>query len=257
MQFSADLVVDGRTVAIEGSASRDAASKRITGLKLGTTVSASAGAGRRATVADSAGAAAGAVNPAAVDMLGPFAINLSGEEGGAGQPSKLSLSAAIGRSTFAIDRRNYLEGEIDLAASVTAGENKARIENLTIRQGRSNMCCTVRSGQGRSPMASPRPTASSWPATIRCRRLTARRSRPLNFAARVAGTYDPAGGHLQVSSLGIRTGSGELLAEAAVDFVAGKAARHHAGGHRARNVAQPSQAAMAVHRRPAVGGGGP
>ena len=44
----------------------------------------------------------------------------------------------------------------------------------------------------------------------------------MNFAARVAGTYDPAGGHLKVSSLGIRTGSGEMLAEAAVDFVPGK-----------------------------------
>ena len=51
---------------------------------------------------------------------------------------KLSLSAALGRSTFAIDHTNYLEGEIDLAASITAGENKARIENLTIRQGRSS-----------------------------------------------------------------------------------------------------------------------
>ena len=39
MQFSADLVVDGRTVTIEGSASQDAASKRIAGLKLATTVS--------------------------------------------------------------------------------------------------------------------------------------------------------------------------------------------------------------------------
>ena len=39
MQFSADLVVDGRTVTIEGSASQDTASKRIAGLKLATTVS--------------------------------------------------------------------------------------------------------------------------------------------------------------------------------------------------------------------------
>ena len=57
MQFSADLVVDGRSVAIEASASRDAASKRIVGLKLGTTVSAPAEPEIAQAVADSAGAA--------------------------------------------------------------------------------------------------------------------------------------------------------------------------------------------------------
>ena len=44
----------------------------------------------------------------------------------------------------------------------------------------------------------------------------------LDFAARVAGTYDPAAKHLAVSSLALRTSSGEVLAEGSVDFVDGK-----------------------------------
>ena len=222
MQFSADLVVDGRSVAIEGNASRDTTSKRITALRLGTTVSASPETDGTPAVASDAGAATAAINPAAVDMLGPFAINLSGEEGGAGQSSKLSLSAAIGRSRFAINRKNYLEGEIDLAASVTAGENKARIENLTIRQGRSNYVLFGPVG--------PRPVTDGQPAVYRFELASDNSvSAPdgstepaLSFAARVAATYDPAARHLSVPSLDISTGSGQLLAEASVNFVPGK-----------------------------------
>ena len=129
--------------------------------------------------------------PAAVDMLGPFAINLSGSEGGADRLPTLSLSAVIGRSTFAIDRKNYLEGEIDLAASITAGENKARIENLTIRQGRSNYVLFGPVG--------PRPVAAGEPPAYRFELASDNSvSAPdgstepaLTFAARVAATYDP------------------------------------------------------------------
>ena len=70
----------------------------------------------------------------------------------------------------------------------------------------------------------------------------------LDFAARVAGTYDPAARHLAVSSLALRTSSGELLAEGSVDFVDGKPPGRRAGGDVAGNVAQPRQAALAVHR---------
>ena len=219
MQFSADLVVDGRTVTIEGSASQDTASKRIAGLKLGTTVSPPA---KPDGIPAETDAVAGTAKPAAVDMLGPFAINLSGSEGGADRLPKLSLSAVIGRSTFAIDRKNYLEGEIDLAASITAGENKARIENLTIRQGRSNYVLFGPVG--------PRPVAAGEPPAYRFELASDNSvSAPdgstepaLTFAARVAATYDPAARHLDVSSIGIRTSSGELLAEGFVDFVPGK-----------------------------------
>ena len=215
-------MVDGRTVTIDGSASRDTASKRIAELKLGTTVSASAVADGAPPSTGGADAAAAAVGPAAVDMLGPFAVNLSGGEGDGVQPAKLSLSAALGRSTFAIDRTNYLEGEIDLAASITAGENKARIEKLNIRQGRSDYVLYGPVG--------PRPVAAGEPPAYRLELASDNSvSAPdgstepaLAFAARVAATFDPAAMHLSVSSLGIKTGSGELLAQASVDFLPGK-----------------------------------
>ena len=207
----------------KASASRDAASKRIAGLKLGTTVSAPAGARRLAGGLEQRRCRNG--RPSIRPPWTCSALSLStsaARKAATGQPSKLSLTAAIGRSTFAIDRKNYLEGEIDLAASVTAGENKARIERLTIRQGRSNYVLYGPVG--------PRPVTDGQPAAYRFELASDNSvSAPdgstepaLDFAARVAGTYDPAARHLKVPSLDIRTGSGELLAEAAVDFVPGK-----------------------------------
>ena len=156
------------------------------------------------------------------DMLGAFAFSLVGEEGTADRPSRLSVSASIGRSTFAIDRVDHLEGEIDLAASIDAGENKVRIENLEIRQGRSKYVLFGPIG--------PRPVEGDAPPAYRFELASdSSTSAPegssepaLDFAARVAGTYDPAAKHLAVSSLALRTSSGEVLAEGSVDFVDGK-----------------------------------
>ena len=190
-------------------------------------------------------------------MLGPFAINLSGSEGGADRLPKLSLSAAIGRSTFAIDRKNYLEGEIDLAASITAGENKARIENLTIRQGRSKYVLFGPVG--------PRPVAAGEPPAYRFELASDNSvSAPdgstepaLTFAARVAATYDPAARHLDVSSIGIRTSSGELLAEGFCRFRAGQAARRRRWRQPYLKCRSASSSSCGRSRPPAGGVAGP
>ena len=116
MQLSADLVVDGRSVTIEGSASRDIgvqADHRPEARHDGVRRDRSRMASR--SPADVRRCRGGAINPAAVDMLGPFAVNLGGEEGTAEQPSKLSLSAAIGRSKL----RASTAGTISKARSIS------------------------------------------------------------------------------------------------------------------------------------------
>ena len=114
---------------------------------------------------------AAAVPVRASDRLGSVELAVAGAEGAAGTPSKLSLDAAIGTSTFAIDKQRYLEGEVKLAASMTTGENKMRIERLEIVQGRSDY--VLYGPVGPRPMAEgqPRPSiVSSWRATARSRR---------------------------------------------------------------------------------------
>lgn len=220
MQFSAELIVDDRVVTIEGSATRDPQTKRVTALKLAATIDGpqddTVGTVSVGDTADDAIAPVG-------DMLGAVELSLTGQEGSAGTPSKLAVSASLGQSTFAIDRRSYLEGELDLTASITTGENKMRVERLAIRQGRSNYVLYGPVG--------PRPVTKGEPPAYRFELASnnsisapAGSTEPaLDFSAMLAGTFDPATKRLALSNMQVRTSSGEVLGRAMVDLVPGKA----------------------------------
>jgi hypothetical protein len=228
MRFSADLEVDGRAVAVDGSAIRDPKSKRITALQLevsadGPPDTAAEGSEAPFMAARNTANSNIEADPRAIDMLGPVELSLTGQEGAASLPSALKVSGSIGRSTFAIDRRHYLEGEMDLAASITSGENKVRIEKLAIRQDRSNYVLYGPVG--------PRPVTDGQPPAYRFELASdgstsfpAGSPEPaVEFSLMLAGAYDPASGRLDLPKMNLRTSSGELQARAAVDFVAGKA----------------------------------
>lgn len=208
LDFSAHLSLDGREVSVVGNAVRQAGSQRIAALSLSLDVAEGADIDPAAPVAD---------------MLGPLDVSLNGEEGEAGQPSRLSLSASLGRSIFTVDNANYLDGEADLLASIVTGENKVRIEKLSIREGRSSYVLFGPVG--------PRPAAAGQPPAYRFELASDKStSAPsgsaepaLDFSLMLAGSYEPTTGRLAVPGLTVRTSSGELRAAAAVDFVAGQA----------------------------------
>jgi Protein of unknown function len=223
LRFSAEIELQGRGIVIDGSATRDPKSKLITALNLN--VSADAGdAGDDTDTADAgAGSEAAATSATPVgDRLGSVELNLSGSEGATGTPSKLSLSATLGTSTFAIDKLNYLEGEVKLSASITSGENKMRIERLEIAQGRSDYVLYGPVG--------PRPVANGEAPAYRFELASdnsvsapAGSTEPaLPFSAMISGTYDPVANRLEVPSVDVRTASGGVAASLAADFVAGK-----------------------------------
>ncbi len=209
LRFSASLLIDGRTVTIEGSAARDAEAKTIAALALDVDLSAPD---------DAEGADASKV---VSDKLGSAALKVTGEEGQADKPSKLVFSAAVGPSTFAIDAFDYLEGELDITASITTGENKLRVEKLAIRQDRSSYVFYGPVG--------PRPVSAGQPPAYRFELASdSSTSAPsgstepaLEFSAMLAGAIDPLARRLDVPSLEIRTSSGTVQAKAAVAFVEG------------------------------------
>jgi hypothetical protein len=220
MQFAADIEVDGRAVAIDGSARRDAASKRIAELKL--EISAGAPMEPETVSAVIEQSSAEEASAPVGNVLGPVARGGAGADGAHGSPSKLTLTGSLGRSTFAIDKTNYLEGEVKLAASIATGENKVRVERLEITQDRSSYVLYGPVG--------PRPVASGEPPVYRFELGSDRSvSAPagstepaLDFSAMIAGTYDPVARKLDVPTVEIRTGSGSLAAGGSVEFVSGK-----------------------------------
>ena len=222
LKFSADLRLDGRRVAIEGNAQRDAVSKLISALSL--TVEADAGetsdAGGVAEASTADGAPAGLLPVG--DRLGSVELTVAGAEGAAGTPSKLSLEAGIGTSTFALDKKSYLEGEVKLKASITVGENKVRLERLEIIQGRSDYVLYGPIG--------PRPVTDGMPPAYRFELASdssvsapAGSSEPaLPFSAMIVGTFDPAANRLDLPSVEVRTASGGVTASLAVEFAEAK-----------------------------------
>jgi hypothetical protein len=222
MRFSADVDVDGRAIAIDGSATLDPKSKSVTALKVEVNAD---GPAEVAVAADQqAGPDGDAGAPPATDRLGSFDVSLEGAEGGGDTPSRLGLSGTLDSSIFAIDRKNnYLEGEVYLDASIVTGENKVRIKKLTIRQDRSEYVLY-------GPLG-PRPVKPGEPPAYRFELASdssisapAGSTEPaMQFSAMLAGTFDPAASRLDVPSIRLRTNSGEILAQAAVDFVPGKA----------------------------------
>lgn len=223
LKFSADLRIDGRSVAIEGSARRDAAASLISALSL--SVEAEAGESGDETVSRVAEAGTESATPAVLpveDRLGSVELTVTGSESAPGKPSKLALEAAIGPSTFALDRKNYLEGEVKLAASITTGENKMRIERLEIIQGRSDYVLYGPVG--------PRPVTGGKPPAYRFELASdssvsapAGSSEPaLPFSMMVSGTFDPIGERLELPSVDVRTASGGVAASLVVEFAEAK-----------------------------------
>jgi hypothetical protein len=230
LRFSAEIEADGRDVVIDGRATRDPTSKLITGLDLSVNADPQAtvddgdvGDAPVDAVAGSTGSTDAATATAPVgDRLGSLELGLTGTEGATGTPSRLTLSAALGTSTFAIDKKSYLEGEVKLEASITSGENKLRIERLEIIQGRSDYVLYGPVG--------PRPVEGAEAPVYRFELASdSSVSAPsgstepaLPFSAMISGTFDPTANRLELPSVDVRTASGGVAADLAVDFVAGK-----------------------------------
>ena len=188
-------------------------------------------------------------------MLGPF--DHSGRGGGNGRrPSKLSVSASLGRSTSQSTART-----ISKAKSISPRRSRRREQGQDReagnRQDRSKYVFMVRSARGPSKASDRRPIASSWRATVRrprpkgppSRRSTSRRAWP-------APTIQPP----SVSRVQPRRSHQQrrVPAEGSVDFVDGKPPGVELAVTLPRTVDQPRQAALAVYRggqRPPLGDG--
>lgn len=225
VQLSADLEIDGRAITIDGSATLDRKSKRISALSLQVDGDEPSDTGAAVeTVSQVIGTARDGGGDAAPvrNRLGRVQLGVAGEEGAADTPSKLVLSGVIGTSTFVIDKNYHLEGDVKLSASITAGENKVRIERLEINQGRSSY--VFYGPLGPRPVADGQPPAYRFElASDRSVSAPAGSTEPaMEFSAMVIGTYDPAANRIELPSIDIRTASGALAGRLAAEFVRGK-----------------------------------
>ena len=212
LEFTAQTVFDGRNIDLEGQARRDLVTGRIADLQL--------------TAAIAAGA-----EPAAPDSgpeetrIGGIDIKVSGEEGIGGEASRLAIAATVSDSAIRIDPRTSIRANASFAAAIVTGTSKVEIERGRVVIGRSRY--EFHGAVGPRPHMAGADNDAVYRYELVSDSSTVMPGdspeAPLDIAARVAGTYDPAAGHLEVDQIGIRSAGGELLGKASFDFVEGKA----------------------------------
>lgn len=212
LSFSAETTVDGREIAIDGTAVRDEASRRIGGLDLSVSSS--------ALVPAKADAAA---DTARETSIGEVDLAVSGNEGADGGASRLAILLEMGDSVIRMDPRNDLDISMTVAAELVTGTGKLEIKESSIVSGRSRF--DLNGAVGPKPRSDPMEEPAYRYELVSNQATLAPPDSPepaLNLAGRLAGTFNPVSARLEVDEFGVRTAGGEVLGKAAVDFVSGK-----------------------------------
>ena len=201
--------VGGRAVKVAGTARRDAASRRISGLDL--TVEAAQGAeggeSRSPTVAENE------------TGVGSLKLRISGEEGIQGEASRFVIAASVVDALIRVDATDSIAGDATIAATLVTGSGKVEIERARLTVGRSRF--EFHGAIGPRPRVDGEAPAYRYEFVSDGSYLSPGDSTEpaLEFLSRIAGGYDPASRRLSMEELRIRTTGGELSGKAAFDFV--------------------------------------
>ena len=201
--------VDGRAFSFDGTAARDATSRRISKVDLGL-------------IAPAADAAAQASRPGG-SRIGAAEISVTGAEGIGAEASRLSAKVRLAHSVLDLGLRGQLAGDLEIAGVLAAGTHKVEIESLNIAIGRSRF--NFHGAVGPAPPEQHAGSAYRYELATDGSTLAPESSfePALQFVAGISGTYDPLKNLLTASQLRIRTGSGELTGTASLEFAKGKA----------------------------------
>ncbi|MER9296159.1 hypothetical protein NKI38_06615 [Mesorhizobium sp. M0621] len=208
MQFSSEADVDGRTVTVAASATRDIAAHRVTALDASIDL-----------------ADAGDLT-AAAGKLGAVALKLTGSEGSGANASRLTALLSSTGSILDLGTRGMLPADVDVDATLVAGSNKVQVDRLLLKTGRSSFDFAGSIGPKPATGASGEEPSYRYDLTSDGSSLAPSESPEpaLTFLARIAGVYNTVSHRLVAEQIALRSASsGEVLGTAAVAFVEGKA----------------------------------
>ncbi|RUY61066.1 hypothetical protein EN962_35520, partial [Mesorhizobium sp. M7A.F.Ca.CA.001.09.2.1] len=205
MQFSSKADIDGRTLTVAATATRDIAAHRVTALDASV------------DLADTGAAAAG--------KLGPVALKLTGSEGFGVNASRLTAALSSTGSVLDLGTRGLLPADVDINATLVAGSNKVQVDRLLLKTGRSTFDFAGSIGPKPASGAVGEEPSYRYDLTSDGSSLAPSESPEpaLTFLARIAGVYNTVSHKLVAEQIALRSaGSGEVLGTAAVAFVDGK-----------------------------------
>lgn len=210
VRFSARLDIDGRQLTVDATAARDAAARRVTGLQADIAV--------EPIDANAKSEASGNV--------GAVKLHLEGAEGEGNIPPRLGLSGTLAGAVLDLGARGMLPVDARLKATLVRGANKVALDRLDLKVGRSDFDIEGSLGpKPRTGVAGDEPSYRFDLVSNQSMLAPADSSEPaLNFIGRLAGDYLTTSRKLVVPTIAVRSGnSGEVLGNAAIEFVTGKA----------------------------------
>ncbi|MER9653171.1 hypothetical protein NKJ26_06595 [Mesorhizobium sp. M0152] len=214
MEFSSEVDVDGRTVAVTASASRDVAAHRITALDADIDLA------DAKDLVDAGGTKAGA------GRLGAVTLKLTGSEGSGANVSRLTAGLSSTGSVLDLGTRGLLPADVDVNATLVHGSNKIQVDRLLLKTGRSTFDFAGSVGPKPATGAAGEEASYRYDLTSDGSKLAPSESPEpaLTFLARIAGVYQPVSHKVVAEQIAIRSdSSGEVLGTAAVKLVDGKA----------------------------------
>ena len=212
VKLSSKLDIDGRQLTVGATAGRDPSARRVTALQADITV--------EPIEAD----------PKAVEVVGgnvgALTLHLEGTEGEGNVQPQLGLSGTLAGAVLDLGARGMLPVDAKLQATLVRGANKIAIDRLDLQVGRSDFDIEGSLGpKPRAGVAGDEPSYRFDLVSNKSMLAPGDSSEPaLNFAGRLAGDYQTISRKLLVPTIAVRSdNAGEVLGNAAVEFVAGKA----------------------------------
>ncbi|MDQ6437153.1 AsmA-like C-terminal region-containing protein [Mesorhizobium sp. LHD-90] len=209
IQMEAD--VDGRRATLAGTTQREPVTGRIAGLDF--------------SIAMAALPEQGSVQPQSAGRLGATTLSMTGQEDTLGRGQRLKLSGVIAQSQLDFGARGVFTGNTQLDVTLAAGTHKIEIDKFLVQTGRNSL--EFNGAFGPRP-----PTGAAGDRPVYRYELVSTRTvvapsdspePPLNFNARVSGTFDPQTRIAMADSITVESGSGEVNGSAKVELVKGQA----------------------------------
>lgn len=221
--FAADMSIDGRPAKVTAEAARDAAARRITTLTVSAEAAEPADAGGEVAAESVEPVTTGTQSGEAHHRVGAASLTLSGVEGEGETPSRIDLSLSLANSTIDLGARGLLSGNVDIGGAIVAGSNRIAVDRLRASVGRSTF--DFRGAIGPRPATGqPGDKPAYRFELISAKSTVAPETSPepaLETYIRAAGVYVPAEDRLVADEIVLKSGPGETLGTAALQFAEG------------------------------------
>lgn len=215
MAIAAEAVVAGRKLVLDGQATRDPQSPRVSSLRLDLSSNAP-----ETVVATSDPAS---LPGEAGNKVGRVSLSISGAEADGAGSSRIDIGANIEDIGIDFGRFGIWKGALVASTSLMGGADKLEIDRLLLTSDRTRL--DFNGAVGPAPAEAGTAPAYRYELVSRNSTLAPVQSPEpaLTVGASVAGHYDPNEARFTADQIALSGGAGQALGTLAVDLVPGKA----------------------------------